>query len=228
MSTISPEVALHAPQEPVAAKGPAALRRVEDAASGAAHAKPSNRPLEPDALGDHIDHLYRAAWAMCGSRHDAEDLVQETFVNVLKRPRLLRDDNEIGYLMRALRNTYASAYRRTTSRPTPRELFEDDVPPADESRIDAREIMRAIASAPPRYRDAVIAVDLFGMSYREAARSLGTRESTITTRLHRGRQHAARQLASEPTPPRPEAPTREPREHEHAATPHAPRASTDR
>jgi hypothetical protein len=61
MSTISPEVALHAPQQPVVEKGPAALRRVEDAASGAAHAEPSNRPLEPDALGDHIDHLYRGA-----------------------------------------------------------------------------------------------------------------------------------------------------------------------
>jgi RNA polymerase sigma-70 factor (ECF subfamily) len=41
----------------------------------------------------------------------------------------------------------------------------------------------------------VIAIDLMGLSYREAARSLGTREATITTRLHRGRQHVARELA---------------------------------
>lgn len=190
--------------------------------------EPTNRRLEPDALAGHIDHLYRAAWAMCGSPHDAEDLVQETFVNVLKRPRLLRDGNEIGYLMRALRNTYASAYRRAASRPTPRELFEDDVPHTDESHIDAREIMEAIASAPPHYRDAVIAVDLLGMSYREAARSLRTREATLTTRLHRGRQHAARQLTSEPTAPPPEARTRERRKHDHAAAPHAPRTNTDR
>ena len=33
-------------------------------------------------------------------------LVQETFLNVLKRPRVLRDGSEIGYLLRALRNTY--------------------------------------------------------------------------------------------------------------------------
>src|SRR6516164_7690121 len=79
--------------------------------SGRPHAASSTRRLEPDALGDHIDHLFRAAWAMCGSRHDAEDLVQETFANVLKRPRFLRDGNERAYLMRALRNTYASRYR---------------------------------------------------------------------------------------------------------------------
>ena len=39
--------------------------------------------LERDALGDHLDRLYRAAWALCGSREDAEDLVQETYTRVL-------------------------------------------------------------------------------------------------------------------------------------------------
>jgi RNA polymerase sigma-70 factor (ECF subfamily) len=156
--------------------------------------------LDPDRLPDYIDRLYRAAWALCGSRHDAEDLVQETFANVLKRPRLLRDDNEIGYLLRALRNTYADRYRTAARRPATRQLFEDDAPSVDESRVNACEIMRAIASAPAPYRDAVIAVDLLGLSYCEAARSLHTREATITTRLHRGRQHVARELTDETTP----------------------------
>jgi RNA polymerase sigma-70 factor (ECF subfamily) len=153
--------------------------------------------LNPDRLGDYIEPMYRAAWALCGSRHDAEDLVQETFLNVLKRPRLLRDGNEIGYLLRALRNTYSSRYRTAARRPAERQLFDDDDPAApftDES-ISSRELMEAVASAPPLYRDAVIAVDLVGLSYREAARALQTREQTITTRLHRGRQHVARALS---------------------------------
>jgi RNA polymerase sigma-70 factor, ECF subfamily len=156
--------------------------------------------LNPDRLSNYIDRLYRAAWALCGSRHDAEDLVQETLVIVLKRPRLLRDDNEISYLMRALRNTYASRYRRTARRPIERRLFEDDVLPVSDDAKTAREIMAAIASAPAVCRDAVIAVDLLGLSYREAARSLRTREATIATRLHRGRQHVARELTNETTP----------------------------
>jgi predicted DNA-binding protein (UPF0251 family) len=41
------------------------------------------------------------------------------------------------------------------------------------------------------------AVDLLGLSYREAARSLRTREATIMTRLYRGRQHVARALLSD-------------------------------
>jgi RNA polymerase sigma-70 factor (ECF subfamily) len=54
--------------------------------------------------------------------------------------------------------------------------------------------MEAIATAPTRYRDAVIAVDVLGLSYREAARTLHTREDTIASRLYRGRQHIAREL----------------------------------
>jgi hypothetical protein len=36
------------------------------------------RTLDPARLGDHLDRLYRAAWALSGSREDTEDLVQET------------------------------------------------------------------------------------------------------------------------------------------------------
>jgi RNA polymerase sigma-70 factor (ECF subfamily) len=160
--------------------------------------EPQPHVLDPNSLSRHIDQLYRAAWALCGSRYDAEDLVQETFVNVLKRPRLLRNRDEIGYLLRALRNTYNSRYRSAAHRPRERQLLETDLLARADAELSSHEIMEAIASAPAPYRDAVIAVDLIGLSYREAARSLRTRESTITTRLHRGRQHVARVLRQEP------------------------------
>jgi RNA polymerase sigma-70 factor (ECF subfamily) len=157
----------------------------------------SAQPLDPDDLSDHIDALYRAAWALCGSRHDAEDLVQETFARVLKRPRWIRDGHELGYLLRALRNTYFSRLRTAARQPATFELVGHEVLPSTESRATAREIMEAIASAPAPYRDAVIAVDVLGLSYREAARSLRTREATVTSRLHRGRQHIARMLMND-------------------------------
>jgi RNA polymerase sigma-70 factor (ECF subfamily) len=156
---------------------------------------PAAHVLDRDSLGDHVDALYRAAWALCGSQQDAENLVQDTLLNVLKRPRLLRKDNELGYLLRALRNTYNSRYRVIAQRPVEQELSEEHGLAFDETEVSARELMEAIASAPDHYRDAVIAIDLVGLSYREAARWLGTREATITTRLHRGRQYVARELA---------------------------------
>ena len=173
------------------------LTRPRDGSAGDRHGTASPRMLDPEQLSDHIDALYRAAWALCGSRHDAEDLVQETFAKVLHRPRLIRGDSELGYLLRALRNTHFNRLRAAARRPQTRELFDEDVPPPGDSRVSARELMEAIASAPAPFRDAVVAVDLLGMSYREAAISLRTREATLTTRLHRGRQHVARVLVAE-------------------------------
>ena len=46
--------------------------------------------LDPAQASNHIDRLFRAAWALCGSRQDAEDLVQETYARVLAKPRFLR------------------------------------------------------------------------------------------------------------------------------------------
>jgi RNA polymerase sigma-70 factor, ECF subfamily len=159
------------------------------------HGQPGPHVLDPAGLPDHIDALYRAAWALCGSPHDAEDLVQTTFARVLQRPRIIRNNDERRYLLRALRNTYSSRYRKLARQPQVQSLREDDTPAAPEPTTTSRELMEAIATAPTRYRDAVIAVDILGLSYREAARSLRTREDTIASRLFRGRQHIASELS---------------------------------
>jgi RNA polymerase sigma-70 factor, ECF subfamily len=155
------------------------------------------RLLDPERLGDHVDRLYRAAWGLCGSREDAEDLVQDTYARVLKRPRLLRSDDDLGYLLRVLRNTYFSSHRAAKRRispdPLPDELdrFEDPSARHPQQELDARELYAQIAALPPDFRDALVAIDLLGLSYREAARALKVREATITTRLYRARVRLA-------------------------------------
>ncbi len=163
----------------------------------------AERQLDPEALGDHIDRLYRAARGLTGSRQEAEDLVQETFLRVLQKPRLLRSDDDLGYLLRVLRNTFISM-RRTASRrpqtsapPEVLDLVEDRTAAQPERQVEMSAVYAAISELPPDFRDAVVAVDVIGLSYREAARALRVREATITTRLHRGRQRIARRLAGE-------------------------------
>jgi RNA polymerase sigma-70 factor (ECF subfamily) len=161
---------------------------------------PVSRQLDPQRLGDHLDRLYRAAWGLCGSREDAEDLVQETYARVLRRPRLLRSEDDLGYLLRVLRNTYFSSHRAATRRlrpdPLPDDLdrVEDRSSPGPEQALDARELYALIAQLPDPFRDALIAIDLLGLSYREAAGALRVREATITTRLYRARLRLARAL----------------------------------
>ncbi len=166
-------------------------------------ASPPPRTLDPERLGDHIDRLYRAAWALCGSREEAEDLVQETYARVLRRPRLLRSDDDLGYLLRVLRNTYFSAQRAARRRPRPVPLPEDIDQLEDRSiqgpqeALDARSLYALIAELPDSFRDALVAIDLVGLSYREAAHALRVREATVTTRLYRARLRLARALEAQ-------------------------------
>ncbi len=162
------------------------------------------RTLDPQSLTQHVDRLYRAAWALCGSREDAEDLVQETFARVLARPRLLSGDDELYYLMRVLRNTFFTSRRTASRRPVTVATLED-ISAADprslgqpEQALEMQEMYATIASLPEDRRLALVAVDVLGLSYREAARALRVREATITTRLFRARQQVAKQLRSEP------------------------------
>jgi RNA polymerase sigma-70 factor (ECF subfamily) len=69
--------------------------------------------------------------------------------------------------------------------------------PEPDQALEHAELIEAIEALPQDFRQALVAVDVVGLSYRQAARVLGTREATITTRLFRGRQRVARALGRE-------------------------------
>src|ERR1700694_388368 len=112
------------------------------------------RILDPQSLSKHIDRLYRAAWGLCGSREEAEDLVQETFSRVLRKPRMLRSEDDVGYLLRVLRNTFFSqrrtAARRPQTSPLPDDLdfVEDRAAVQPEARLESEELYATIAALP--------------------------------------------------------------------------------
>jgi RNA polymerase sigma-70 factor (ECF subfamily) len=161
---------------------------------------PGGHELDPERLGDHIDRLYRAAWALCGSREDAEDLVQETYARVLARPRLVRREDDLAYLVRALRNTFLAGRRgkkaRTTHVPIDEELDRSPAarPLEPDELAEQRRVYGAIAALPEQFRDALVAIDVVGLSYREAARALRVPEGTVTSRLWRAREQVAEAL----------------------------------
>lgn len=168
--------------------------------SETAGTRPVARNLDSARLGDHLDRLYRAAWALTGSREDAEDLVQETYARVLARPRLLRNEDDLGYLLRSLRNTFLNQKRterrrpRTDPLPDELDLIADPWAREPSAALEASELYAAIAALPEAYRDVLVAVDITGLSYKEAARALRTREGTIMSRLYRARQQVVRRL----------------------------------
>jgi RNA polymerase sigma-70 factor (ECF subfamily) len=163
--------------------------------------------LDPQALVRHLDDLHRAAWALCGSPIDADDLVQELCARILAKPRRVSGD-ERAYLMRALHNTYLTS-RRTASRRPRAEVDLELVATADtrtdrrpDTALETNEVFGAIARLADDFRLALVAVDIAGLSYAEAAEVLGTREATVASRLFRARDQVARALREVPAPAR--------------------------
>lgn len=159
------------------------------------------RELDPDQLGSYVTRLYRAAYGLCGSRQDAEDLVQDTYEQVLRRPRFLRGDQDLAYLLRVLRNTWTRSARKRRPVAAPTDVVEIEAiadPRGDTfgGVIEARAVYDALGRLPPHLRETVVAVDVLGLSYKDAARALRTKEGTIMSRLYRGRGQIAAQLES--------------------------------
>jgi RNA polymerase sigma-70 factor (ECF subfamily) len=173
------------------------LRQTADRPSAA---DGGGRRLDPERLGDHIDRLYRAAYAFTRSREAAEDLVQDTYSRVLARPRFLRREDDLGYLLKTLRHTFLDARRTAASRPItqPIDLTAEPADQREEWRperaAETHMVYAAIAELSDNSRDALTAIDVAGLSYREAARALGVHEATITSRLSRARKQVAQHL----------------------------------
>ena len=160
------------------------------------------RPLPAAHLEDHVDRLFRAAYALTGSRHDAEDLVQETFARVLARPRLVRRQDDPRYLLRALRNTWIDLQRARSSRPVSDggdglEWVVDEHADPGGLALDVRVAYGAMRELSPKLREAVVAVDVLGLPYRDAAKALGVRQGTLQSRLARGREQVATALVGD-------------------------------
>ena len=115
---------------------------------------------------------------------------------MLRRPRFVKRDHDLAYLLRVLRHTWAAqvktAARRSTTTMPPEDLeWLPDRRSNPELALDARLAYQAIGELSEPLRLTVVAVDVVGLSYAEAARSLRTRKGTIMSRLFRAREQLA-------------------------------------
>jgi RNA polymerase sigma-70 factor (ECF subfamily) len=149
---------------------------------------------------DHIDRLFRAAYALCGTRADAEDLVEHTFTRALEHRRLTRRGDDLAHLIRVLRDTWVDlGLERSPNQAA-------DGPGADVEWVvdqsanpgvlapEVRMAYGALQRLSPPVREAVVAVDVAGLRYRDAARALRIRRGTLMTRLSCGRERIATAL----------------------------------
>jgi RNA polymerase sigma-70 factor (ECF subfamily) len=113
----------------------------------------------------------------------------------------LRSEDDLGYLLRTLRNTFF--VRKRTERRRPRtealtEQLELAGGSSPEAELETREVFAAIAALPSDFRDVLVAVDVVGLSYAETARALRIAQGTVMSRLYRARQQVAHTLTRAP------------------------------
>jgi len=149
--------------------------------------------LNADSALCHLDRLVAAARALCGNHADADDLVQDVYLTLLRRPRRLKGGSELAYLMTMLRNAQIDRYRSAARRQTFAldEAEEPEDPRSDlrpDRALEGREVLEAVHALPSPFRETLVAVDVLGMSYKEAGGALGVPVGTVMSRLARGRE----------------------------------------
>ena len=140
-----------------------------------------------------IPRLRRYARALTRDLITADDLVQECLTRALSKLHLWQQGTDLrAWLFTILHNQYINHVRRTAREGTAVGLSEREPllarTPQQGSRLELRDLERAIGKLPRTQRSVILLVGLEGMSYGEVATALGVPVGTIRSRLSRGRE----------------------------------------
>ena len=169
--------------------------------------------FEEEAL-ELADQVYRVARRLVGTREEAEELVQETYVRAFRSwSSYTPGTNMRAWLFRILTNLNLDRGRKLQRTPDQQPLEESDYYLANRlaavegeqaleqeqvvERLSQGGVVNALAELPHDFRDVVVLVDLGEFSYADAAQILDIPIGTVMSRLHRGRRILKQTLAEE-------------------------------
>lgn len=146
--------------------------------------------FEAEAL-PHLRSLYGSAYRMTRNGHDAEDLVQETYLRAFRAfDGFTPGTNIRAWLFTILHRVRTDALRKAGRSPKTAELVDEGpavAPAQDALASGGEEITRALATLPEVFRTAVVLRDVEDFTYDEIARILEIPIGTVMSRIHRGR-----------------------------------------
>ena len=181
----------------------------------------ASRDGDPAALEalvrSHQDRVYSFAMRMCRNVEDAKDILQDTFLGVIRSIREFREESKFStWLYRIAANACLKTRRRGVHDPTPdQELSLDDLMPrpdaegrkpeipdwsgdAERALLDGELSARmesAIDKLPKDYKIVLVLRDVEGLSAEETAQAVGLSVPAVKSRLHRARVFVRRELA---------------------------------
>jgi RNA polymerase sigma-70 factor (ECF subfamily) len=153
-----------------------------------------------------IELMLRVAFTLTGSWPDAEDLVQDSLVRAYRA--LDRFDGRYprAWLLTVLRNAHLNSLRRKRPETTDddgrleraRPAFGTGAAPDPWERVSEgifeESLEAAVASLDPKFRTALLLVDVDQLSYAEVADVLGVPIGTVMSRVSRARDRVRKHL----------------------------------
>ena len=172
--------------------------------------------FEEEAL-ELADQVYRVARRLVGTREEAEELVQDTYIRAFRSwSSYTPGTNMRAWLLRILTNLNLDRGRKIQRTPNLQPLEEGDYFLANklaaaegEQALDQERVVEklsqdnvvgALSELPHDFRDVVVLVDIGEFSYADAAQILDVPMGTVMSRLHRGRRLLKQKLAEESLP----------------------------
>ena len=150
--------------------------------------------------------LYNFGVRICKDRTDAEDLVQETFINIFRYIQDFRRETKFKNWMFRIATGVCHRMRRRSKYAPDRELSLEELLPGDPGSVDTdlpewaalpihhvlnRELgdhlKNSVKELPPQYRLVLVLRDMEGFSTDETAEILGITKANVKVRLHRAR-----------------------------------------
>lgn len=148
-----------------------------------------------ELLADVAPQVHRFGRRMCGSDHDADDVVQDTLINVATHLDQFEGRASLSSWVFALARSACSRRRRGLKNrpPVAEEAVRERVDPAPtpEQHAESSELgsalSRALDSLSDEHREVILLRDVEGLTAPEAAHALGTSVDAVKSRLHRAR-----------------------------------------
>jgi RNA polymerase sigma-70 factor, ECF subfamily len=151
-----------------------------------------------------FESLYNFAHWLSGSREEAEELVQETYLKALKGFSSFQPGTNFrAWIFRILRNTFLTSrtglkaiasFDETNEESGAAAVSEETPESLLLGRASQDAIQAALEGLPLIFREVVLLCDLEDMSYEEIAQTIGIPVGTVMSRLHRARRLLRRSL----------------------------------
>ena len=151
----------------------------------------------------HMDAAYNLARWLTRNDHDAEDLVQESYLRAFKFFGSFQGANARGWLLTIVRNTCYTWFRENR----PQELttsFDENIHSTEADPFDPEKLLlqsesgqlikQAMEELPLEFREVLTLRELEGLSYKEIAVIAGIPPGTVMSRLARARSRLKQHL----------------------------------